>query len=628
MNSNKTVKTSSSDRSVLIYLITCAIVAIQPLLDILSSVVINLGKSSYISVSGAVRALIIIAVSVFTLGFYNGKYSRAFKAYNVIAAAYFVIMCLMGAVKGDHVALFYIVGLMADTYFFAFMFMLVFETAQLVGRRVHPIVVAVTSMIYALTIVVNYVFKTTNFRYSTSFAVALALLIPAALAFLISHIGTSDEDDDFAEPTALSWLLPIVGIVVLLAGAVMSNSKPVLFVSVIFSAGLFIWTFLSWRDGRLENRPPMLKAFVSSALFCVLVLSLLPLSPVKSSFDGTFSFRDMLYTYNGPQIAPSEQGDVEPIFGDEDDEDVDSDYVPNLDSGYVPGSDRKDDDKEKNTDKDKSTKADEDEVKPSDSTEESETQESSEPAGDESTSDESSTDESTDATEPTKWWQTRPNQSDVESILTQISQYIPTLPSSTTPPQSTTPAPDTEEPGTVAPPETDAPEQGGGETPVAAIGMGALKSPALPTVGAINIDRTVYYAKQFTSYGLQTKLFGLKYAALFDSTDTVKAAARVHSDPITVLFNYGILGFIVYILPAAFIFLKLIAFILGNLKLLFRSAGCAVYVFTGVVVLILSALDGDILTFSAVGGMASVILANAVSVCDDTLDRIKADKNG
>lgn len=623
MNNSKTVKTASSDRSVLIYLATCAIVAVQPLLDILSSVMINLGKSDYISVSGAVRALIIIAVSVFTLGFYNGKYSRAFKVYNVIAAAYIAVMCLMGAVRGDHVAFFYIVGLMADTYFFAFMFMLIFETAQTVGRRVHPIVLAITAMIYALTIVINYVFKKTDFRYSTSFAVVLALLIPAALAFLSSHIGRGDDEDVFSEPSAASWVLPVIGIILLLGGAVMSNSKPVLFVSVIASAGLFVKTFLAWRDGRIESRPPMLRAFVSSALFCVLVLALLPISPIKSSFDGTFSFRDMFYTYNGPQIAPNEQGNAEPIFGDEDDGDSDSDYVPNLDSGYVPGSDKKDDDEDKNTEK--STNSDT--IIPGDSTEGTASESSSEPAGDESTSDEESTDESTEVTETTKWWQTKPNQSDVESILSQISQYIPSLPSSSTTSPSTKPAPDTEEPGTVAPPETDAPEQGGGETPAAAIGVGALKSPALPIVGAINIDRTVYYAKEFASSGLQAKLFGLKFTALFDTTDTVKAASRVHCDPITVLFNYGILGFIVYILPVAFIFLKLIAFILGNLTTIFRSTGCVVYMFTSVVILILSALDGDILAFSAVGGIASVILTNALSICEDTRERIKAEKD-
>lgn len=126
----------------------------------------------------------------------------------------------------------------------------------------------------------------------------------------------------------------------LLVGAVLSNSKPVLFVSVIFSAILFMWTFSSWRDGRKENRPPMMRAFLSSALFCVLILALLPISPVKSSFDGTFSFKGMFYTYNGQQSPTVNPNGDDPIFGDED-EDDDSDYVPNLDSGYVPGSDKK-----------------------------------------------------------------------------------------------------------------------------------------------------------------------------------------------------------------------------------------------------------------------------------------------
>ena len=81
-----------------------------------------------------------------------------------------------------------------------------------------------------------------------------------------------------------------------------------------------------------------------------------------------------------------------------------------------------------------------------------------------------------------------------------------------------------------------------------------------------------------------------------------------------------------YILPAAFIFLKLLAFILGNLLKVFRSAGCAVYMFTSVVILILSALDGDILTFSAVGGVASAILANALSVSEDARDRSAENK--
>lgn len=214
-----------------------------------------------------------------------------------------------------------------------------------------------------------------------------------------------------------------------------------------------------------------------------------------------------------------------------------------------------------------------------------------------------------------------PDRSDIESFLTDISNRVTRPEESTMPPVETKPEPtappDTEEPGTAAP-ENNA--------PAAAIGFGSLRSPALPNAGAINIDRTVYYSKMFGEGDVQTKLFGLKFAALFDQTDSIKTATKVHSDPITVALNYGILGFIVYILPAAFIFLKLLAFILGNLSKVFRSAGCAVYMFTSVVILILSALDGDILTFSAVGGVASAILANALSVSEDARDRSAENK--
>ena len=92
-----------------------------------------------------------------------------------------------------------------------------------------------------------------------------------------------------------------------------------------------------------------MRAFLSSALFCVLILALLPISPVKGSFDGTFSFKGMFYTYNGQQSPTVNPNGDDPIFGDED-EDDDSDYVPNLDSGYVPGSDKKDDDTTKGED--------------------------------------------------------------------------------------------------------------------------------------------------------------------------------------------------------------------------------------------------------------------------------------
>jgi hypothetical protein len=607
MKNQKTVKSSNNEKGALLYIVTCALVVIQPLLDIISSVVINLGKANYISFSGAVRALIIAAVTVFTLGFYKGRYSRLFKIYNGIAAAYIILMCLMSATRGDHVTFLYMLGLMADTFFFAFMFLLIFETAQTVGRRVHPSVIAATALIYAITLVINYISKKGTFHYSTSFAVALALLIPSALVFLVSRLGRKKAENAKPIDAALSWIVPAAGSVLLLVGAVLSNSKPVLFVSVIFSAGLFIWTFSSWRDGRKENRPPMMRAFISSALFCVLVLAFLPISPVKSSFDGRLSFKELFYTYNGQQSPTVNPNGEDPIFDDEED-DGNSDYIPNLDSGYVPGSDKKDDDTtKKTTDNSSETPA---------------TESTKEPAGD--STDDTSEETSEISTETTKWWQTKPTLPDKSDLESFIKPYIPTLPGgdsteeSETVTENTTDKSDTEEPGTAASEEN--------RSPAAAIGFGALRSPALPNAGAINIDRTVYYGKMFGEGDIQTKLFGLRFAALFDQTDSIKTATKVHSDPITVALNYGILGFLVYILPAAFIFLKLLAYILLNLTEIFRSAGCAVYMFTSFVIMILSALDGDILAFSAVGGIASVILANALSVSEDA--RVNSSENG
>jgi hypothetical protein len=607
MKNQKTVKSSNNEKGALLYIVTCTLVVIQPLLDIISSVVINLGKANYISFSGAVRALIIAAVTVFTLGFYKGRYSRLFKIYNGIAAAYIILMCLMSATRGDHVTFLYMLGLMADTFFFAFMFLLIFETAQTVGRRVHPSVIAATALIYAITLVISYISKKGTFHYSTSFAVALALLIPSALVFLVSRLGRKKAENAKPIDAALSWIVPAAGSILLLVGAVLSNSKPVLFVSVIFSAGLFIWTFSSWRDGRKENRPPMMRAFISSALFCVLVLAFLPISPVKSSFDGRLSFKELFYTYNGQQSPTVNPNGEDPIFDDEDD-DGNSDYVPNLDSGYVPGSDKKDDDTtKKTTDNSSETPA---------------TESTKEPAGD--STDDTSEETSEISTETTKWWQTKPTLPDKSDLESFIKPYIPTLPGgdsteeSETVTENTTDKSDTEEPGTAASEEN--------RSPAAAIGFGALRSPALPNAGAINIDRTVYYAKMFGEGDIQTKLFGLRFAALFDQTDSIKTATKVHSDPITVALNYGILGFLVYILPAAFIFLKLLAYILLNLTEIFRSAGCAVYMFTSFVIMILSALDGDILAFSAVGGIASVILANALSVSEDA--RVNSSENG
>ncbi len=607
MKNQKTVKSSNNEKGALLYIVTCALVVIQPLLDIISSVVINLGKANYISFSGVVRALIIVAVTVFTLGFYKGRYSRLFKIYNGIAAAYIILMCLMSATRGDHVTFLYMLGLMADTFFFAFMFLLILETAQTVGRRVHPSVIAATALIYAITLVINYISKKGTFHYSTSFAVALALLIPSALVFLVSRLGRKKAENAKPIDAALSWIVPAAGSILLLVGAVLSNSKPVLFVSVIFSAGLFIWTFSSWRDGRKENRPPMMRAFISSALFCVLVLAFLPVSPVKSSFDGRLSFKELFYTYNGQQSPTVNPNGEDPIFDDEDD-DGNSDYVPNLDSGYVPGSEKKDDDTtKKTTDNSSETPA---------------TESTKEPAGD--STDDTSEETSEISTETTKWWQTKPTLPDKSDLESFIKPYIPTLPGedstgeSETVTENTTDKSDTEEPGTAASEEN--------RSPAAAIGFGALRSPALPNAGAINIDRTVYYGKMFGEGDIQTKLFGLRFAALFDQTDSIKTATKVHSDPITVALNYGILGFLVYILPAAFIFLKLLAYILLNLTEIFRSAGCAVYMFTSFVIMILSALDGDMLAFSAVGGIAAVILANALSVIEDA--RVNSSENG
>ena len=44
MNNQKTVKSANSEKSAVLYIVTCALVVIQPLLDILSSIVINLGR--------------------------------------------------------------------------------------------------------------------------------------------------------------------------------------------------------------------------------------------------------------------------------------------------------------------------------------------------------------------------------------------------------------------------------------------------------------------------------------------------------------------------------------------------------------------------------------------------------
>ena len=84
MNNQKTVKSANSEKSAVLYIVTCALVVIQPLLDILSSIVINLGKANYISVSGAVRAVIDCRCDrVSPSAFYKGKYSTCSKSITV-----------------------------------------------------------------------------------------------------------------------------------------------------------------------------------------------------------------------------------------------------------------------------------------------------------------------------------------------------------------------------------------------------------------------------------------------------------------------------------------------------------------------------------------------------------------
>ena len=183
----------------------------------------------------------------------------------------------------------------------------------------------------------------------------------------------------------------------------------------------------------------MMRAFISSALFCVLVLAFLPVSPVKSSFDGRLSFKELFYTYNGQQSPTVNPNGEDPIFDDEDD-DGNSDYVPNLDSGYVPGSDKKDDDTtKKTTDNSSETPA---------------TESTKEPAGD--STDDTSEETSEISTETTKWWQTKPTLPDKSDLESFIKPYIPTLPGEDSTGESeavtenTTDKSDTEEPGTAA----------------------------------------------------------------------------------------------------------------------------------------------------------------------------------
>ena len=97
-------KINFHDRDVLLYLAVCAVTAIQPFLEIISSIVINAGSSGFISVSGVVRALIMIAVAVYSLAFYKGKYKKIFSGYLIGVSTYILLVCIMTAARGTAVA--------------------------------------------------------------------------------------------------------------------------------------------------------------------------------------------------------------------------------------------------------------------------------------------------------------------------------------------------------------------------------------------------------------------------------------------------------------------------------------------------------------------------------------------
>ena len=599
-------KINFHDRDVLLYFAVCAVTAIQPFLEIISSIVINAGSSGFISVSGAVRAFIMIAVAVYSLAFYKGKYKKIFSGYLIGVSTYILLVCIMTAARGTAVAVAYMIGLMADTFFFQFMFIMIVETYQTLGRRISPSVLTFTAFIYAATLAINYISgKNTSFNFSSSFAVSLALIIPCALVFLASRISFTNDEANKSLKKVLPCAVSVICIAVVLTGAVLSNSKPVFFVSVIFSAIFFVWSFSNWRNKSFANRKPLFAGFIVSAVFCVLILALLPVSPVKSSFDGTFKLSELFYTYSGSQQTPGSSSNGEIVFPfDDEDDDGFNDYVPNLNSGYDPNDDRDDDSD------DETTANGQTDVKTTNGKTTRPPTTELEPAGDESTSEEVSDD--TTQEETTKWWQNIPSL-DISDILSTLP--IPSRPpTSTSSPDDNTTVERSSEPDTHE--ETEA-ESEANEIPVAAIGMGSLSVPKGLNFNAmaINLDRVKYFSDSFFSSNAETWLFGLRFSSLFD--ETLSPALKLRSDPFSVFLNYGIFGLIAYILPALFIFLRILKFIIMNLSSVSGSIGCMAYMFSAVVIMILSLFDGDVIAFSAVGAVASVILANAFCLCDE-----------
>lgn len=630
IKSAKSVNFKLDSKEAVLVLIANIAVVIQPILDIISSVIINSGSESPISFSGAVRAIMAVLILVFSCFAYNGKYKKLFSGYLTVSAVYMLVVSVMTAVNGSLSAVFYMFGLLVDTFFFQFVFVFLVEVFFTARKRVHPAVIALVTVIYAVTIGLNYIFKEKiAFKFLTAFAAVLAILLPFALVYCASRFAKARKGDSVGD--FLSVLLPILGLALVLFGYFFSKSKQVLFSSVIFAVVFFIWAFSNWRNTASKMRKkPLLKGWIASVLFFAIVLALFPFAPVKKEFDGTFKLKEIFYTYQGVDTNQTDANGnpVIPMFDDEDtDEDEDNDYVPHLDSGYKPGQDKDEDDEKEESSSNKVTQAPTTEI-----------------AGDELTSEEATTEEvTTDNPYITDKngevitipggrpipKPTRPSQSDMDKWESQFSDIIASLPIPTKPKPSKPSTEPTNEEDLSKETEHKAPEADNKDkklkqeekdqykTPVGAIGVGALRTPypVSSQFAAINIDRTKFYSDIMFSSKIQTVLFGLRYASLFD--DTLTPAAKVHSDPISVFLNYGVLGLIIYILPLLFIAFSILKFIFTHLGVPSTSITYVASLFSAFLILFMSVLDGNILASSIVSSMAAVVIANTFTMGEE-----------
>ena len=634
----------------ILYLVACIAVVIQPLIDIISSSIINAGSEWAISFSGALRALMLVAILAFSWVVYNGRYKKLFSIYLSVSAGYIIFIGLMTALHGSFSAILYMIGLLTDTLFFQFMFVFLTEVFFMVRKRVHPFVMSLSAVIYALTLGINYIFKDKiDFKFSSAFACALAILIPFVLVYLSSKFGIAEKGNN--AQNILSVFVPIIWIGLVIFGAVYSNSKAVLFSSVAFSVVFFVWAFSNWRNSSLKRRKdPLLRGWISAVLFGAIILSLIPISPVKEQFDGTFNIKNIFYTYQGVGTSDTDSSGnpVLPMFGDEDEEgEEENDYVPHLDSGYRPGQD-KDEDEDKEESKKESSEA------ASDTT-------VTEPAGDESTSETETETEEQTTEDPVLTWPhsngkpiVGPNGSlhqsdldkfggDIQALIDYIkggNVTIPGIPPISRPndttktpesnpeskPESkpeTKPSTEPEKTEPATNPATDAAPQSeqAASVPVAAIGVGSLRAP-LPipqNFGAINIDRTKFYSDIMFDDSLQTVLFGLRFASLFD--EDLTPAVKIHSDPITVMLNYGILGLIIYLLPLLFILYNVFKFIFTHLGIPSTSIGYVANMFAAFMIVFMSVLDGNILTSSPVSVVAALVLSNLFTMGEEASEK-------